>query len=109
VAPLANLVVVPLSSLVLAAGLVAAAGPALAPTFPFVQLAGMGARLLLDANGWFAGLPGAWQRCPTPPAWWVAAGLIAAFVWSFHAWRRMWIPVSTVILILLWLGRGPEP
>jgi competence protein ComEC len=97
VAPVANLAVVPLSSLVLAAGMAAEGLTALIPAaWPAFRLAGGSSTLLLGVDRWFAALPGAWQRCPTPPGLWVIAGFLLIFSWCFLRWRRLWIPCAFV-------------
>jgi competence protein ComEC len=97
VAPAANLAVVPLSSLVLAAGMTAGAVTSMtSQAWPAFRVAGFCSSLLQDVNRWFSGLPGAWQRCPTPPALWVIAGLLLVFLWCFLRWRRLWIPCAFV-------------
>jgi competence protein ComEC len=97
VAPAANLAVVPLSSLVLAAGMTAGAVTSMtSQAWPAFRVAGFCSSLLQDVNRWFSGLPGAWQRCPTPPALWVIAGLLLVFLWCFLRWRRLWIPCAFI-------------
>jgi len=97
VAPVANLVVVPLSSVVLAAGMAAEALVSLIPSaWPSFRIAGLSCSLLLSVNRWFSALPGAWQRCPTPPGLWVIAGLLIVFFWCFLRWRRLWIPCALI-------------
>jgi competence protein ComEC len=97
VAPVANLLVVPLSSVVLTAGMAAEALVSVIPSaWPSFRLAGLSCSLLLSINRWFSALPGAWQRCPTPPGLWVIAGLLTVFCWCFLRWRRMWIPCALI-------------
>jgi competence protein ComEC len=97
VAPVANLAMIPLSSLVLASGMTAeivyGVAPAAWPVFP---IAGTLCTLLLNVNRWFSALPGAWQRCPTPSGFWVLAGLVLLFVWCFLRRRRLWLPCAFV-------------
>jgi len=99
VAPLANLAVVPLSSLVLVAGMTAQvlAGISMA-AWPLFRIAGHAAALLLDVNRWFAELPGAWQRCPTPPGAAVMAGMLLICLWCLLRRRRLWIPCGLTVL-----------
>jgi competence protein ComEC len=105
VAPAANLAVVPLSSLVLAAGMTAGAVTSVTPhAWPAFRVAGFCSSLLQGVNRWFSGIPGAWQRCPTPPALWVIAGLLMVFLWCFLRWRRLWIPCALVGLELACLS-----
>jgi competence protein ComEC len=93
VAPVANLAVVPLSSLVLIAGMAAEVLTLVARfAWPVFRASGAAAALLLDVNRWFSALPGAWQRCPTPPGVLVAIGVLAWLLWSLARWRRLWIP-----------------
>ena len=97
IAPAANLVVVPLSSLVLVTGMAAEVLAVLVPAaWPVFRLAGGFSALLLGVNRWFAELPGAWQRCPTPPILWVIAGFLLMFSWCFLRPRRLWIPCAFV-------------
>ncbi len=110
ISPLANLVLVPFSSIVLAAGILSSIlinvpliGPAL------VQLAGRMASLLLYSAERFATMGGAWQRCPTPSIIWIALGLLLLFLWSFFKWRRFWIPCSYILLLLVFLSLGWRP
>lgn len=107
IAPLANLVAVPLSSVVLAAGMIAALAsgvPILAA--PLLQFAGSLSRLLLLAAQGVSALPGAWQRCPTPPPQFVLAGIALLFAWWFAAWQRRWIPWCYAGVLLLCLAAG---
>jgi competence protein ComEC len=97
VAPAANLAVVPLSSLVLATGMTAEAVTSITScAWPAFRVAGFCSSLLQAVNRWFSGLPGAWQRCPTPPALWVIAGFLIVFLWCFLRWRRLWIPCAFI-------------
>jgi competence protein ComEC len=119
VAPAANLIVVPASSLVLLAGTAATLITGLFPAAWFAfRLSASLAWLLLEINGWFAAWPGAWQRCPTPPASWVVIGFLGLFTWSFLRLRRLWIPsvcvgIEIAILSLTGLqvfpGHGRAP
>lgn len=114
VAPAANLIVVPISSLVLAAGMAAELAAILTPFGPpAFQIAGWFSSLLLNTNRWFADLPGAWQRCPTPPWAWVSAGLLLIFLWCWLRWRRTWIPCAVIgieltLLSMPWLIMPPR-
>jgi competence protein ComEC len=97
VAPAANLAVVPLSSLVLASGMTAGVVTSLTSrAWPVFRLAGFFSSVLQGVNRWFSDLPGAWQRCPTPPALWVIGGILIVFLWCFLRWRRLWIPCAFV-------------
>jgi competence protein ComEC len=93
IAPLANLAVVPLSSLVLAAGMIAEAVTALIPSaWPVFHIARDSASLLLAVNRWFSTFPGAWQRCPIPCGLSVTVGILLILIWRLLRWRRSWIP-----------------
>ncbi len=110
ISPLANIVAVPVSSLVLIAGM--ALGIFAEVTFltqPALTAAAFSASLLLRTNQWMSGIPAAWQRCPTPPAEWVLAALLTVSVWCFMGWRRIWIPglLVGVSLAALSIGRTP--
>lgn len=110
ISPLANLVVVPLSSIVLAAGIIGS----LATGLPFcgpalIQLAGWLSSLLLSTAGFITRTTGAWQRCPTPSEAWVLAGMLLLFAWGFFEWHRFWIPCSFVVILLACLSRGWAP
>ncbi len=110
IAPVANIVAVPVSSLVLAAGMASALLadlPLLAK--PLLDLAVVLSSLLLRSNEWMSQLPGAWQRCPTPPVAWVLTGLVVMFAWSFLKWRRLWIPALLVAASLGVLSAGRWP
>ncbi|MBN2242143.1 MAG: ComEC/Rec2 family competence protein [Acidobacteria bacterium] len=100
IAPLSNPAIVPLASLSLASGISAAAaagvpfcGPAL------VRFAGAATSLLLDLSGYVNGIAGAWQRCPTPPAAAVLAGILLLLLWKFFRWNRFWIPCVYVLAL----------
>jgi competence protein ComEC len=110
VSPLANLVIVPLSSIVLAAGIASSAamnvfwlGAA------FLRAARWAAALLLYSADRVAMIPGAWQRCPTPSIVWIALGLLILFAWSFFQWRKFWIPCAYILLLLAILSFGWRP
>jgi competence protein ComEC len=97
VAPVANLAVVPLASLVLVSGIAAEAATSVTlSAYPVFRIAGCCSALLRFVNNWFSELPGAWQRCPTPPLLWVITGITIVFLWCFHRWRRLWIPFGFV-------------
>lgn len=110
ISPLANLVIVPLSSFVLAVGIAAST----VMNIPWLGSA------LLHAAAWASALlrycaeqitliPGAWQRCPTPSAFWVALGFLLLFPWAFFQWRKFWIPCSYIMLLLAFLSFGWRP
>lgn len=110
VAPVANLMVVPLSSLVLAAGLLSALAadlPLIAPTF--LAFAGWLSQLLASAAICISGFKGGWQRCPTPSLPWVLAGILLVSAWCFMGWRRKWLPWVFIASVLFCLSRGGTP
>lgn len=107
IAPLANLVAVPLSSLALAAGMIAALFSRVSLLAPvLLGLAGRLAQWLLYSAQWIAGLPLAWQRCVTPPLSMVVLGIAILFCWWFAGWRRVWIPWCCTALFLACLAIG---
>ncbi len=110
IAPVANLIVVPLSSAVLAAGLLSA----LASGIPVISSALNAASswlalVLYQSASWISGLPGAWQRCPTPTAAWVVAGILIVSSWCFMEWRRKWVPWVFIGALLASLSAGSVP
>jgi competence protein ComEC len=110
ISPLANLVIVPFSSLVLSAGILsslAMAFPAIG--MPLVKLAGWLASQLLYCTDRITMICGAWQRCPTPSIIWVAVGILLMFAWSFFGWRRFWVPCSFILILLMILACGLHP
>jgi competence protein ComEC len=110
IAPLANLIIVPISSLILmtaAVASLAAAVPAIQSTS--FEVAARMAGVFLEIARYLSDIPGAWQRCPTPDLSWVLAGLSAMFAWSFLKWRRPWLPCLSVLLILAILAVGRRP
>jgi len=106
IAPAANLIIVPFSSLVLAAGFIAALAPG---ATPLISCAGWLSSQLASVAGWISGLPGAWQRCPTPSLYWPLAAISLLFLWCFLQWRRLWIPCIVPVALLLWLSYGWAP
>lgn len=110
IAPAANLLIVPLSSLVLAAGLLSALVPQIPLAAPaLLKLSGWLSMLLLGTATRISGMPGAWQRCPTPASVYVLGGIFLVFAWCFMDWRRRWIPWAYVAAVLVCLGRGFNP
>ncbi len=110
IAPLANLVIVPFSSIVLASGIVGTlaadlhfCGPAL------IQLAGSLSSLLLFCATRIAMMTGAWQRCPTPGPVWILAGVSLLFIWGYFKLRRFWIPCTYIFILLACLSYGSVP
>jgi competence protein ComEC len=97
ISPIANILAVPASSLVLAAGMgvaLLADTPLLAR--PVLAVAGSLASFLFTSNQWLSKIPVAWQRCPTPPLAWVLAVLVIVFAWCFLEWKGLWIPCLLV-------------
>jgi competence protein ComEC len=109
ISPLANLVIVPLSSMVLSAGALRAFTSGFFWSDPFVQIAGSLASLLLHLAARTTMFPGSWQRCPTPSASWIVAGVLLLLWWSLFEWRRFWIPCAYVVLLLSCLSYGSIP
>ena len=107
-APLANIVIVPLSSVTLAVG-IAGAVIALTGIGMIMHFAGWLAALLLAAAEAIAQIPGAWQRCPTPSGIWVLAGIILLLIWGLFRFRRRWIPCLYTGLLLACLASGTVP
>ncbi len=110
VAPLATLAVVPFSSLVLSAGIIAS----LAVSLPFfgsalIQVCGSLASLLLSGTAFFMEIPGAWQRCPTPSPGFVWGCVLILFLWSFFEWRRYWLACVPIIVLVACLSYGSVP
>ena len=110
ISPLANLLIVPFSSIVLATGAFAACAANL-PWFGPVLMrsAGTLASLLLYCASRITAIPGTWQRCPTPSPAWVLAGILLLFFWSFFQWRRSWIPWAGIAALLACLSCGSVP
>jgi competence protein ComEC len=101
IAPLSNPIIVPLASLTLASGIVAVIASDIAFCgSTLVNLAGISASLLLKLTEHINAVPGAWQRCPTPPAPAILAGILLLFLWKFFKWRRFWIPCGLSFALL---------
>jgi competence protein ComEC len=110
ISPISNLLIVPLSSIVLCAGIVVALAanlPALGA--PLLQLAASLASLLLHATVRTTTAAVAWQRCPTPSPCWVLAGILLLFAWSFFEFRRLWVSCSLNAVLLACLSFGSVP
>ncbi len=110
ISPVANMIIVPLFSVVIGAGIIAV----LAANLPFfgtklIRLAGSLASLLLSCAIRTTGIKGAWQRCPTPSAAWVLAGILLLFFWSHFGWRRFWAPCSAIVVMLACLSCSSVP
>jgi competence protein ComEC len=110
ISPLANLAIVPSSSVVLAAGILASSMAGLPICgLPLMRFAGCLASLLLSEAAWITKIPGAWQRCPIPSAGWVLGGILLLFVWRYFEWRRFWLPCIYVAILLACLSCGSVP
>jgi competence protein ComEC len=110
ISPAANLVMVPFSSMVLAAGIAASMGAHLPLCGPaLVRLAGDLASLFLRCTYWIAGFEAGWRRCPTPSAAWVWGGVLLLFAWRFSQWRRFWVPCACIVALLALLSVGSVP
>jgi competence protein ComEC len=110
ISPLANLILVPFSSIVLAVGMAASVATGLPHFGPaFLWLAGSSASLLLNVASHITALSGAWQRCPTPSSVWVLAGILILSIWSFFEWRRFWIPCLYIAALLGCVSCGSVP
>jgi competence protein ComEC len=110
ISPIANLIVVPFSSIVLAAGIAASIASGLPYVGPScLWFAGSCASLLLHVTARFTTVSGAWQRCPTPSPAWILAGITLLFLWSLFGWRRFWIPCFYVAALLACLSYGSVP
>ena len=110
ISPLANLVIVPFSSIVLATGIAAtlAAGlPLVGPAF--LSLAGSLASLLIHCASHITAFYGAWQRCPTPASAWIVGAILLPFIWSFFEWGRFWIPCTYIALLLVCVSCNSTP
>jgi competence protein ComEC len=110
ISALANIVIVPLSSIVLAVGIAGA----ICSCFPSIglslmKIAGLLASLLLSCADRITALPGAWQRCPTPTLPWVLVGILLLLAWSFFGWRRFWIPCAAIAALLACLSCASLP
>jgi competence protein ComEC len=110
ISPLANLVIVPFSSVVLAAGITAS----LANGLPFfgsalIALAGSLASHLVHWAALITTMRGAWQRCPTPSPVWVLGGILLLLIWSFFEWHWFWIPCVYIVTLLAFLACSSMP
>ncbi|MDR0310886.1 MAG: ComEC/Rec2 family competence protein [Acidobacteriota bacterium] len=108
IGPLANVVVVPLSSLTLAAGIAGAAASS-AGVETVIRLAGSCAALLSGAAEVFERIPGAWQRCPTLSGACVAAGILMFLLWGLFSRRGRWIPCLYAVILLACAAFGIAP
>ena len=110
ISPLANLVVVPFSSIVLAIGGVATALAAVSDApGTFLTPAGWIASLLFEITRWMSGIPFGWVRCPTPPGSWVLAAVLTLLVCGVLASRPRWLPCLGTCAILTALVLAPPP
>jgi competence protein ComEC len=105
IGPLANIGIVPLSSLALAAGIMSALATFIGST-ALIPVAGVCASLLLSATAAIAQIPGAWQRCPTPSGLWVLTGMLLLLAWGWFGWRKFWIPSLYILVLLACLAYG---
>ncbi len=111
IAPLANLAIVPLSSVVLAAGIAAALTTGIPHvSAPCLDLAALLASSLFRITQATAALPSGWQRCPTPAWGWAAATALLLAGWTVAGLRRVWFPCacSGALLLALAAGRAPS-
>ena len=107
---LANLLIVPFSSIVLASGITASVAAHLPICGPaLVRFSGFLASFLLDWTTRITMVPGTWQRCPTPRATWVFVGILLLFMWRFLEWKRFWMPCAYNIGLLACLSLGWAP
>lgn len=110
IVPVANPLVLPLASLSLATGVVAAVtGGVLLPASFVYRVAASAAALLCSAAERMAAIPAGWQRCPTPQLFCVLVGLALLAVWSLSGWRRKWIPWGSILLYLGCLAAAGDP
>jgi len=103
IGPLANIVIVPLSSFALAGGIIGTVAT-IAGNTTLIQISGSLASLLLSLANHIARIPGAWQRCPTPSGSWVLAGILLLFLWGFFEWRKFRIPCLYIFALLACLS-----
>ena len=108
IGPLANVVVVPLSSLALAAGIAGVAVSAVSVE-TIIRLAGSLAGLLSAVAEAFVRIPGAWQRCSTLSGVCVLAGILLFLSWGLFRWRRRWIPCLYTGILLACAAWGIVP
>ena len=109
IAPLSNLAMIPLASLTLSAAMMALPLDALAGQSWGLECALLLSEALESTSQWFAEIPGAWLRCPTPVGAAVVAGLIGLFLSAVLRPRLCWLASVSVMLhlaILCW-GLGP--
>jgi competence protein ComEC len=110
ISPFANIIAVPVSSLVLAAGMLLGLAANVPPLARMAaHAAGFLASFLLSSVQWMSQMPAAWQRCPTPSPVWVIATLAIVSVWCFLGWKRFWIPGLVVAISLGLLSAGQKP
>jgi competence protein ComEC len=110
IAPVANLVLVPISSLTLTAGIfnsLVTGIPVLEPAL--AQCAGLSSSFLLSGAEAVTKIPGAWQRCPTPAPECVLGCVFLFFLWGFLQWRRFWIPLAAAFAMLACLSSNTVP
>jgi competence protein ComEC len=108
---LANLVVVPLSSLVLVAGFLSLCLPA--GTELWNAAAWVGMHGMIAASRWCASVPGGWWHVAAPPwIWWVPYGALAVLVssqlWQRPAGRRLGATLAAAYLAAIGWGIWSE-
>ncbi len=110
VSPLANLVVVPFSSVVLAVGGIGTIVSAVsASPGAFLAPAGWLASRLFEVTRWMSEVPFAWVRCPTPPGAWVLSAILILFISGVSGYRKRWLPWLGTCVILAALLLAPPP
>jgi competence protein ComEC len=109
ISPAANLLLVPLSSLVLAAGLIAAGSAWMPGGGEILHAASLLASLLVSAAQMISATPGAWQRCPTPAFASVLAIVSAISFWCLIVRRHFWAPVVLTGVFLACLASPAMP
>jgi competence protein ComEC len=107
IAPLANLAAVPVSSAVLAVGMLDALVPQeWTPGLLLTTAAALTAKLLVRITDFAAAIPGAWQRCATPPPALVVLGILILCFCHFLRWK-VWLPWILIWPALAFLALNP--
>jgi competence protein ComEC len=110
ISPLANLFIVPFSSIVLAVGGIATLCSAVSASAEILLVpAGWLASLLFELSRSVSGIPHAWTRCPTPPGAWVLASTLVLFAVGISGRRNRWLPCLGTGMILTALVFAPSP
>lgn len=105
-APLFNILLLPVIWLVMTAGFAVMA----LPVFPLTWVSGAGLSVMLGIVESAARIPGACFQVPRPPAWWVVAfyALVAMAVWARRVKVRPGLAAAAVGTLagasLLWVG-----